>query len=186
MIYTTLLIDPPWTYRNVKTGGSHTSGSAQKYQTIPTSDVANMPVSSIAARDSVCFLWATTPLGGDPYAVLSAWGFTFKTEWYWHKIGRKGTGYWTRGCVEKLLIGTRGSVKAWRSNVDNYFATIPQGHSRKPAIARLRIEQLASPGPRVELFSTQPEIPGWDHYGLSISQTHDVLSQEFWTKLRAT
>lgn len=32
--YRTLLIDPPWRYHNVKTGGSMLFGSAQKYQTL--------------------------------------------------------------------------------------------------------------------------------------------------------
>lgn len=183
MTYETLLLDPSWSYKNVRTGGSHTSGAAQKYATMPTDLITRLPVWDVAARNSVCFLWATTPFGGDPYGVLAAWGFTFKTEWYWHKIRRNGTGYWTRGCVEKLLIGTRGKVPAWRSNIDNYFATVPEGHSRKPKIARERIELLRPGTSCAEFFSTQPDVPGWDHYGLSISATHDFVRPEFWSEL---
>lgn len=409
-----LYADPPWRYRNVKTGGSHTSGAAQKYPTLSFEELARMPVQRLMAKDSVLFLWATAPLGGDPYALLTEWGFccqvgtkvltadlrwvdaerlavgdrlvsfddqlpgkyrhfqwgtvvstgveplpcyevvladgtslvctgahrwlmrtsgygreewlrwvrtdalpghlkhhsrtrpleiprlvpfveedrsyeagflsaafdsegsirkrkwnisfaqnenrllstvermlhdkgfvfgryhcstnergvkhlmfrggreetlrflmrfrpprlldnwlahrisdsaiyktqsvpivevkqvgvrevvtlqtdtgtyiangfgahnTYKTEWYWHKVGRKGTGYWTRGCVEKVLIGVRGKVPAWRSNLDNWieggwtdddafdgvFESKPEGHSRKPAVVRQMIEYL--------------------------------------------
>jgi len=34
--YNVIYVDFPWKYRNVKTGGSHTSGASQKYDTIST------------------------------------------------------------------------------------------------------------------------------------------------------
>lgn len=120
-MYDVILADPCWRYRNVKTGGSHTSGSAQKYPTMSLAELRAMPVRDIAASSSVLFLWATTPLGDDPYRVMEDWGFSYKTKWYWHKVGRMGLGYWTRGEVEEVLIGTRGSVKAWRSSLSNYL-----------------------------------------------------------------
>lgn len=138
-----VLADPCWRYRNVKTGGSHTSGAAQKYPTMSVEEIAALPVPRIMARSSsVCFLWATTPLGVDPYEVLDRWGYTFKTKWYWHKTGRKGTGYWTRGCVEEVLIGVRGQVKAWRSNLDNW-------------IEASELPPLLSIEPRAEVFSDE-------------------------------
>ncbi len=76
----------------------------------------------ISAKNSLLALWTTTPLGGDPDDLLRAWGFTFITEMTWHKVGRKGIGYWLRGDVEKLLIGRRGTVPAWRANQSNYAA----------------------------------------------------------------
>ncbi len=194
--------DPAWAYRNKKTGGSHTSGAAQKYaQTLMMNEVSAMPVRSIMnPKGSICFLWATTPLGSDPYLVMNAWGFEFKTEWYWHKTGRLGLGYWTRGCVEKLLIGIRGKVPAWRSSLENWVEadgtdadwydlldhqhpvihTKPEQHSRKPAEVRRRIELLTEGANRVELFSTQPEVPNWTHFGLSIDPSHDFTTPEFW------
>jgi N6-adenosine-specific RNA methylase IME4 len=110
MTFDVLYIDPPWVYENKKTGGSHTSGAVQQYRGLTVDELCALPVRSIAAKSAVLFLWATTPLGQDPYRVMEAWGFTFKTKMYWHKAGRKGLGYWTRGCVEELLIGTRGPV----------------------------------------------------------------------------
>lgn len=218
-----ILADPSWAYRNLRTGGSHKSGSAQRYPTMALEEIVALPVGALAATDAVLFLWAPPPLGADPYRVVEAWGFTFKTEWYWHKVGRKGTGYWTRGCVEKLLIGVRGKVKAWRSNLDNWieggwtddedafdgvFESKPEGHSRKPAVVRQMIEYLTPdvevclgcgrptkdrdcgcpagtgmrPTRRVELFSTQPEVPGWDHFGLAIDPSHDFRDPAFWAR----
>lgn len=208
-MYDVILADPPWAYRNLKTGGSHTSGAAQKYPTLTMHEIADLPVAEVVARDSVCFLWATTPLGRDPFTVLEQWGFGFKTKWYWHKTGRKGTGYWTRGEVEEVLIGVRGKVKAWRSSLSNYiegggtlaevFAldegedrgdfhtlhTTPEGHSRKPAQVQARIEVLMPTARRLELFATQTR-PGWDTFGLALDPAHDFRTPEFWDVLRRT
>jgi N6-adenosine-specific RNA methylase IME4 len=204
--------DPCWGYRNVKTGGSHVSGAAQKYQVLTPAEIAALPVREIVnPKGAVCFLWATVPLGRDPYDVLHAWGFEFKTEWFWRKVGRKGTGYWTRGAVEKLLIGIRGTVPAWRSTLDNVIeagedeneiATKPAGHSQKPEAVIRRIEQLTlGAGRRVELFASHhsaqlahlPRLeaaergedpdaaPTWECYGLDLG--HDFTEPNFWARL---
>ncbi len=43
MSYHMILADPPWKYRNTKTGGSHTSGAAQKYPTLTVSETRTHP-----------------------------------------------------------------------------------------------------------------------------------------------
>lgn len=175
------------------------SGAAQKYPTLSLEQLSALPIKRLGARDAICFLWATTPMGRDPYVLLEDhWGFEYKTEWYWHKVGRLGTGYWTRGAVEKLLIGVRGRVPAWRSSFENWLAggwthdeeafagvleAKPEGHSRKPVVARTMIEALTQGARRVELFSTQPEVPHWTHYGLAIDRSHNVLDSDFWKGL---
>lgn len=73
--YDVIYADPCWRYQNIRTGGSHTSGASQQYATMSLDELCDMPVASLAAPNSVCFLWATTPLGTDPYEVLDAWGF---------------------------------------------------------------------------------------------------------------
>jgi N6-adenosine-specific RNA methylase IME4 len=170
--------DPPWQYRNVKTGGSHTSGAAQKYQTMSLDELSAMPVGSIAAKNSLLALWGTTPFGMDPYLLMERWGFKFITEIYWHKIGRKGTGYWLRGDVEKLLIGKRGTVKAWRFNHSNHIALPTLGHSKKPPYFRQLLADRV-PGPRIELFATE-RFEEWDCYGLALDPAHDFRKFEFW------
>jgi N6-adenosine-specific RNA methylase IME4 len=138
----------------------------QKFPTLSLKELMLLPVEQIASDASVLFLWATVPLGKEPYELMETWGFSFKTEWFWHKVGRKGTGYWTRGEVEKLLIGTSGTVPAWRSNFDNYLQTHdalgeildekPTAHSRKPVEVIRRIEQLTpTAGRRCELFASE-------------------------------
>jgi N6-adenosine-specific RNA methylase IME4 len=187
--YDVIYADPAWRYQNNKTGGSHTSGASQQYATMSLDEICDMPVSSIAAQNSVCFLWATTPLGRDPYDVLDAWDYEFKTKWYWHKTGRKGIGYWTRNAVEEVLIGVRGKVTPWRSTLDNWieaaeevspFQLAPEGHSIKPQRVRLQIEELTPEATRVELFAREKWWLGWDAYGLDIDPAHDFRDANFW------
>lgn len=191
---------PDGAYNNKKTGGSHKSGAEQKYPCLSMTELAHLPIASIAAKDAVCALWATTPFGGVPYTLLDAWGFEYKTELYWRKTGRKGTGYWTRGCVEKLLIGIRGKVPAWRSSVDNWqeftelddlepVEAMPLGHSKKPAGMIRLLEQLTPQVERrVELFATRHSVEvanagdvRWDCYGLDLG--HDFRFESFWDGL---
>lgn len=204
-LFDVIYADPCWSYRNVKTGGSHVSGAAQKYPVMSVAEIAALPVKEIAnPAGSVLALWGTVPLGKDPYLVMEAWGFEFKTEWFWRKVGRKGTGYWTRGMMEKLLIGVRGKVPAWRSNLDNIIdaglddeaSITPTGHSQKPEAFIRRLESLTLRAPsRCELFASlhsakianaaEADSDGyptpWSCYGLELG--HDFRDPNFWAGL---
>ena len=110
----------------------------QKYPTLTLAEIHALPLGELGHQNSVCFLWATTPLGRDPFDVLDQWGYVYKTKWYWRKTGRKGTGYWTRGCVEEVLIvlcvpsrhGGRIGIN-WIEELDYVVESRREGHSRK-------------------------------------------------------
>ena len=113
MKYKVILCDPPWTYRNKKTGESMSSGAASKYQTMDIAYIKSLPISSIADKNSVLFLSETTPLLPEAFTVLSAWGFKYKQQFTGVR-DVSGMGYWFRGQVEVCLLGVRGNVKAFR------------------------------------------------------------------------
>lgn len=167
------------------------SGSAQQYPTMTTEQIAALPVQDVVADESVCFLWAPTPLGVDPYRVLEAWGYRFTTKWYWHKTQRLGMGFWTRGVVEEVLIGIRGKVKAWRSPLTNWLEEgdelvlheTPRAHSAKPEQVQARIELLIPETPRLELFATRVR-PGWVCVGSAIDPGHDLSRPEVWDVIK--
>lgn len=138
--YKVIYADPAWQYRNVKTGGSMTSGAVNKYPVMSIDDISRLPVQSIADKNAACFLWITTPLLPDGLKVLDAWGFEYKTSLYWHKTGRLGLGYWYRGQVEQCLFGIRGKVPAFRLAKPNIITEKPRKHSQKPDGIRELIE----------------------------------------------
>jgi site-specific DNA-methyltransferase (adenine-specific) len=143
------------------------SGSAQKYDTLPLSDVLSLPISLVADRDSVLFLWATTPMLPEALSVMSAWGFAYKTSLYWRKIMSLGMGFWYRGQVEQLLVGVRGKVKAFRIQKPNFIQTKVRDHSQKPDEMRELID-LCGLSPKLELFATS-QTDGWDCIGNAIN-----------------
>lgn len=134
-------VDPPWKFRNKKTGGSHTSGSAQQYQVLNVDAICALPVPSIMAADSVLALWVPTSLDPAlPSRVLHAWGYRYKTKAYWRKIGPMGLGWWFRNQAEELWFAVKGDVRPFGCQVKNVVECSRQGPSVKPDIFRALVE----------------------------------------------
>ena len=161
--YQIIYADPPWKYRNKRTGGSMLSGSASKYPTMALVDIKALPIQKIASKNSVLFLWATVPLLPEAMEVLRMWGYTYKTALFWRKIMSLGMGFWFRGQVEVLLLGIKGKVKAFRIQEPNFVQTKVGKHSEKPPEFR-RLIELTNLVPRIELFARE-KTPGWDVWG---------------------
>ena len=164
--YQIIYADPPWQYRNKKTGNSMKSGSASKYPTLSLEEICALNVRELAHKDSVLFLWITVPLLPDGLKVMDSWGFKYKTALFWRKIMSLGMGFWFRGQVEILLMGVRGKVKAFRIQKANILQLKVGKHSQKPVEFRELIESIGL-SPRIELFARQ-KIEGWDIWGNEI------------------
>ena len=171
--YGVILADPPWTYRNKRTGGSMTSGAAAKYPTMTIDDICALPIKELADPNSVLFLWVTTPMMPEGLRVMESWGFAYKTKIYWRKIMSLGMGFWFRGQVEELWLGVRGRVKPFRLQEANIIQCKVLGHSEKPPAFHELIER-ATAGmtnrARLELFARRVR-PGWDAWGNEVDST---------------
>lgn len=162
--YRTIVADPPWQYRNIKTGGSMCSGSAAKYPTMTTDDICNLDIiKKICADDSVLFLWSTVPMIEDALKVMRAWGYKYKTMIVWRKIMILGMGFWFRGQVELCLLGVRGNVKAFRCQKPNFIQSKVRKHSQKPEEFFELINDI-TPNPKIELFARNKR-KGWTTWG---------------------
>ena len=167
--YRAIVADPPWAFRNVKTGGSMTSGAAQHYPTMSVDDIMAMPVRAIADPNSVLFLWYPTSFNTEALDVARAWGYRHVTTLYWVKSGRKlGLGFWFRNKVEPCLFCTRGKVRAFRSSHKNVIVARATTHSKKPSAFWRTINPILDEhnlSPRIELFCRGKPRRGWDGYG---------------------
>lgn len=163
--YSVIYADPPWSYRNKKTGGSMQSGAEAKYSTMTVDDICKLNVRGIAGKNSVLFLWVTVPMMEEGFQVLKAWGYKYKTMITWHKVMSLGMGYWFRGQTEHILLGVRGSVKAFRYQHPNFIQAKIENHSGKPEEFRQLIERATKGlNPRIELFARK-KVNGWDAWG---------------------
>ena len=165
--YQIIYADPPWSYRNKKTGRDMKHGASAKYPTMALKEICELPIQSITDKNSVLFLWATVPLLPEAFSVMVAWGFRYKTAITWRKIMSLGMGFWFRGQTEHLLLGVKGKVKAFRLQEPNFIQCKALKHSEKPVEFR-RLIVRATKGmvkkKKIELFARK-RTPGWDAWG---------------------
>lgn len=177
-----LYVDTPNEFKMKKTGGSFKSGSGQKYITMPIQTICDLPVSDIAEKDAILFLWIQTAISagnlnnyGD--RILDAWGFNkFRTKLYWDKLSI-GMGANYRNQVEELWVATRGNVKALHmTRQTNLIKHRRLPHSVKPDIFRKIVEDsteklFGTKRKMIELFKRDnPEhqkmyAKKWDYFG---------------------
>lgn len=165
MQFGVIYADPAWRFDTFSENGKDRSAE-NHYPTQGTDEIIGFDVGSISADDAVLFMWATAPMIEDALSVMSAWGFTYKSQCVWIK-DRIGTGYWFRNQHEILLVGTRGKVPApapgtqWPSVID---AEVEE-HSVKPDIFYELIEQYYPNLPKIELNARRSRR-GWARFGL--------------------
>ena len=173
MKYHIIYADPPWQYRQSKGQGV----AENHYPTMSVKEICNLPVSSIADKNSALFLWTTFPQLPEAFQVMSAWGFTYKTvAFVWVKQNKSGNGfffglgYWTRSNAEICLLGVKGHPKRLSKKVHQLIISPIEQHSKKPDVTREKIIELVGDLPRVELFARQ-ETPGWDIWGNEVTSS---------------
>lgn len=182
MQFKIIVVDPPWSYRNQKTGGSHKSGSAQKYPVMTLQQICDLPVAHIVDDNSVLFLWATVPLLPEAFEVMKAWGYRYKASLFWTKT-KMGMGFWFRGQVEMCLLGVKGKVTAFRCQQPNIIHAPATKHSRKPKEFFELIEPIIKEfdlNPKIELFATEGRF-GWHSWGHAVTGEKGLF--EYWNEL---
>jgi len=160
MKFRTLMVDSPWDYKNQ---GSR-AATGNHYRTMPTADIAALPIEKLAADVSQLHLWATEPFLEDAFHIMKAWGFERKSTLVWEKP-QLGLGNYWRVCHEYLLLGTRGGAQF--PNGQHAHRSVLRSdrlkHSQKPDVFRQLVEQVGN-APRLELFGRR-QVPGWVVWG---------------------
>lgn len=175
-----IMADPPWRYELWSAKGQGKSADSH-YRTMTTKEICDLPVSMLAARDSVLWLWATWPMLEHAQRVMRAWDFDYATGGAWHKRTTHGktafgTGYVLRSASELFLIGKRGEPKFTKS-VRNLIDGRAREHSRKPEEAFRAAEALMPAARRIELFSREAR-PGWSNWGNEATKFNQDTSNE--------
>lgn len=166
--YGAVLADPPWEYEMYGDGGYAKAPEAH-YETLPDAEIAAFPVSHLASGDCLLWLWATWPKLPTALAIMSAWGFSYRTGGSWTKTTRTGkramgTGYILRSTTEPFLIGTIGSPHIGSRAVRNLIESPRRAHSQKPPEARVMLGKLRPNAFACELFAVDP-WPGHETWG---------------------
>lgn len=155
-----IVVDPPWHYR--KREVDITTSGVVPYPSMSLDEIRALPVSDIAADDSVLWLWTTNAHLPDSFDIVKAWGFEYKTLLTWCK-NKMGMGDWLRGRTEHCLMAVRGHPVVNLTSQTTAIHGAVRGHSRKPDEFYELVESLC-PGAKVELFAREPR-QGWTSWG---------------------
>jgi N6-adenosine-specific RNA methylase IME4 len=195
--YPVIYADPPWRFAAYSEKGEGRSAIAH-YDCMNIEELCALPVSDMAEKDCILFLWTTDPFLPHGIELVKSWGFTYKTvAFYWAKINKgadkealaeddffTGLGYWTRANIEPCLLATRGHPKRVSKKVRKLIISPRREHSRKPDEIYERIEELAE-GPYLELFARSSR-DGWQSWGdqLSLFDDGHVATRRFPSDLK--
>lgn len=158
--FATVVADPPWRYGNTSTRGA----AEDHYPTMHVDDICGLDVESWVADDSHLYLWVTVPFLREGFAVLDAWGFTYKTMLTWAKP-QMGMGNYFRVSTEHVLFGVRGSLRTNDRATTNWFIADRQRHSAKPE-SFFDLVEKCSPGPYIEMFARRRRLNDeWSYWG---------------------
>jgi N6-adenosine-specific RNA methylase IME4 len=125
--------DPPWEYSFI----TNSKWAVENhYPTLSTEQLCEFPISKVAAKDSILFLWATSPKLADAMQLIQSWGFNYRSSMVWVKNGL-GMGYYARQNHEFLLIATKGNwpVPPPRARPPSVINANRTRHSAKPEAA---------------------------------------------------
>jgi N6-adenosine-specific RNA methylase IME4 len=172
--YDIIYADPPWDSNRQFTRDAN-RGNIPHYPLLRTKDIIVLPVSELAAENSVLFLWAVDSQLPEALYVIKEWGFTYVTVGFtWVKTikygkDHVGTGMWTRKNPEMCLFAKRGNPKRLSASVRQLQRHQVREHSRKPDAIRDEIVRLCGDVPRIELFA-RSSAPGWDVWGNEVEK----------------
>lgn len=173
--FSTILADPPWRFQN-KTGKiAPEHHRLSRYPTLSLDEISRLPVEGIAADAAHLYLWIPNALLAQGLAVMSSWGFEYKTNIVWYKVrkdggpDRRGVGFYFRNVTEMILFGVRGkgvrTLQPGRTR-ENMIVSRKREHSRKPD-EQYEIIESCSRGPFIELFARSVRN-GWFSWGNQI------------------
>lgn len=181
--FSVLVVDPPWAYgsdtgRPNRVAEAHygTVGNSGKEINRNTGEgigeiIASAPVPDWAADNSHLYLWTTNPKLPFAFAVMKAWGFTYKTTLTWVKTAKAGgvhgggMGWFFRGATEHVLFGVKGNKpipSALRR--PNVVMAPPTGHSVKPDAFYDLLDGIYADDSRIDIFARRARL-GWTVWG---------------------
>lgn len=193
-LYRTIVADPPWDYpRGFALGPGHGDqrkplkdgwGKAKTlaprplpYSPLSVQEIAEMPVSDLAASSARVFLWTTNRYLPESFGIVERWGFPYRQTLVWHKTDANLAGGIAPNSAEFIVVGARGAPGInvrWPSAVVALARPGNAPHSTKPDLFLDLIEQV-SPGPYLELFARRARF-GWDYWGDESLETVEMAS----------
>lgn len=161
------MIDPPWKFASNSKANPGKNPNAF-YRTLTIEQLKYLPIWDVTAKNSVIWVWGTSPMIDRQIEMAKFWGFEFKTLGAWAKTTKTGkqafgTGYRLRCAMEPFFIATKGkpiTAKTVRSLIIGQIGR----HSEKPEESYRAAEEMMPGAYRLDCFARERR-PGWVGYG---------------------
>ncbi|XP_029110432.1 methyltransferase-like protein 4 isoform X1 [Scleropages formosus] len=170
-----VVLDPPWENKSVK--------RSNRYSSLPSSQLARLPVADLCAPDCVVATWVTNRQQHRRFVrehLYPLWGVEPQAEWLWVKVTRSGAYVFPLDSPHKkpyevLVLGrVRRGPDALLSSTRERGAALPdlrlivsvpcRLHSHKPSLAEV-LKEFLGPNPQcLELFARNLQ-PDWTSWG---------------------
>lgn len=191
--YEIIYADPPWDYNGKmqfdKTSTDVTridlakkifiSSATFKYPTLKLAELKKLRVQDVAAKNSLLFMWTSSPHLVQAIELGKAWGFEYRTvAFVWDKMIHNPGKYTLSNC-ELCLVFKRGLIPTPRGarNVQQLMRAPRREHSAKPDEVRDAILRMFPTQKRIELFA-RVEIANWEVWGLDVFDEHREMTRK--------
>jgi len=162
--FSIIYADPPWEY---EFSNSEMRDIENHYPTLELEKIKEIKVPS--DDNAILSLWTPAPKLEEALEVVKAWGFSYRTNIVWVK-DKIGTGYYSRGKHELLLIGIKGEgigTPLPENRPKSVIFAERTEHSKKPDIFYEIIEKMYPNHSKIELFARNKR-EGWETWGNEI------------------
>ncbi len=159
--FSTIVVDPPWSYEGEYDPQGHRGTPPYPVMTIEAIKALPIPF----ANDCFLWLWTTNAHLHDAFHILEAWGFEPKSVLTWAKDSI-GLGKNLRGQTEHCILAVRGKPKLKLTNQSTLIRAPGREHSRKPDEFYKLVDELCE-GPKLDYFGREPR-PGWHVQGTAL------------------
>lgn len=162
--YSIIAVDPPWPTGKTGIRKSRPSQNTMLgYKTMNLEEIAQLDITSIAAPNSICFLWTIQKFLLHALFIIRDWGFDYKLTMTWDKSnGMCLLGFHWR--TEFIVVGMKGSWDTFRFGkaIPTLLTAKSSYHSAKPDKFYKMVEHLGQP--RADIFARKLR-DGWDCWG---------------------
>lgn len=166
--YDIIYMDPPWRYGSRLQSGSRQKDLTEEYPTMSNRELKQLPINQLTNKDSLIYMWVTSPFLAAGIEIAEYWGFEYKTvAFVWDKQ-KFNPGSYTLGATEQVLVFKKkgGKIPKPRGtrNERQFLSEQRREHSRKPNEIRNRIERMHPTQSKLEMFA-RTSTEGWDVWG---------------------
>mgnify|MGYP001564770277 CR=1 FL=1 len=166
--YGVVMASPPWRLPDP---------TEMDYKPLTTLQIRTLPVSRLAALDSVLFLACPPICLPHALEVLGTWGFSFVTVMTQVKPAKPypaakdkawAEGWWDKGAMTSIVVGERGIVRPPPEVLHGLTSYVGgKGDALEPY---RMLAEAVWPGPYLEVWAKSVR-PGWDVWGKGIKSS---------------